>query len=115
VRYAIYAGLALCLATLVHPVVTMGTMLALWILTETVGPGAVAWNAKLKWLKTALYYFLPSTNLFGEGRFLSLRQAALKQATWSDHAITLAYGLDCALILVLLAMWSFHYRSLRQD
>jgi ABC-type transport system involved in multi-copper enzyme maturation permease subunit len=115
VRYAIYAGLALCLATLVHPVVTMGTMLALWILTETVGPGAVAWNAKLKWLKTALYYFLPSTNLFGEGRFLSLRQAALKQATWSDHAITLAYGLDCALLLVLLAMWSFHYRSLRQD
>ena len=31
-----------------------------------------------------------------------------------QHAISLGYGLDVALILVLLAMWSFHYRSLRQ-
>lgn len=115
VRYAIYAGLALCLATFVHSVVTMGAMLALWILTETVSPGARLWSAKLLWLKTALYYFLPSTDLLGEGRFLSLRQSALKQATWFARTITLAYGLDCALILVLLAMGSFHYRSLKQD
>ena len=43
------------------------------------------------------------------------RQAAMKQATWQDHAISLAYGLDFALVILLSAMWSFHYRTLRKD
>ena len=50
-----------------------------------------------------------------EDRFLSLGQAAIKQATWAEHAVSLGYGVDCAIILVLLAMWRFHFRSLRQD
>jgi len=115
VRYAIWAGLALALTTLVHPVVTMGLLFAISLLTDFVAPGSMNWIPKLHWLKTGLYYLLPSTNLLTEGRFLSLRQASIKQAGWAQHAISLGYGLDCALILVLLAMWSFHYRSLRQD
>jgi ABC-2 type transport system permease protein len=115
VRYAIYAALAMLLATVIHPTVTMGVLLAVSLLTDAVGPGSMAWMPKLAGLKTALYYVLPSTNLLTEGRFLSLRQAAIKQASWAEHGVTLAYGLDCALILVLLAMWSFHYRSLKQD
>lgn len=87
----------------------------IFLLTDFVAPGSAAWVEKLRWLKTGLYYLLPSTHLLTEGRFLSLRQAAIKQATWIEHAVSLAYGLDCALILVLLAMWSFHYRSLKQD
>jgi hypothetical protein len=58
---------------------------------------------------------LPSTTLLSEDRFLSITQAALKQAGWLDHLITLAYGLDYALVFLLLAMWSFHYRSLKRD
>jgi ABC-type transport system involved in multi-copper enzyme maturation permease subunit len=115
VRYAIWAGLALIFTTFVHPAVTMGILLALYLLMEVSGPDAFEWTPKLQWLKTGLFYLLPSTNLLTEGRFLSLRQASIKQAGWVQHAISLGYALDIALILVLLAMWSFHYRSLRQD
>lgn len=113
-RYAIWAGLALVATTIVSPAVTMALLLVVSLLTDFVAPGSPAWGEKLKWLKTGLYYVLPSTHLLTEGRFLSLRQAAIKQASWFEHAISLGYGMDIALILVLLAMWSFHYRSLRQ-
>ncbi|HXR33056.1 MAG TPA: ABC transporter permease [Verrucomicrobiae bacterium] len=116
VRYSIYAALATLCATAVHPVVSMGAIFVVSILTDVVMPGTVAWYHKVAWLKTAIYYVLPSTNLLTEGRFLSLRQAAVKQTTLLEHAISLGYGLDCALIFLLLAMWAFHYRSLlRQD
>ena len=115
VRYSIYAALAILLATAVHPVICMGAIFVLSLLIEMVGPGSLAWNHKVAWLKTAIYYVLPSTNLLTEGRFLSLRQASVKQTTWLEHATSLGYGLDCALIFLLLAMWAFHYRSLRQD
>ena len=115
VRYAIWAGLALVATTFVSPAVTMGLLLVVWLLTAFVAPDSPAWRGELKWLRTGLYYVLPSTPLLTEGRFLSLRQASIKQASWMEHAISLGYGLDIALILVLLAMWSFHYRSLRQS
>jgi ABC-type transport system involved in multi-copper enzyme maturation permease subunit len=115
VRYAIWAALALLLTTFVHPAVNMGFLLALYLLTESAGPEGFDWTPKLHWLKSALFYVLPSTNLLTEARFLSLRQAAIKQTGWIQHLISLGYGLDCALIFVLLATWSFHYRSLRHD
>ncbi len=115
VRYSIYAALAVLLATAVHPVMGMAAILVLSILIGVVGPEAPAWYPKLAWLKTGLYYLLPSTNLLTEHRFLSLRQASLKQTTWLEHATSLGYGLDITLIVLLLAMWAFHYRSLRQD
>jgi ABC-type transport system involved in multi-copper enzyme maturation permease subunit len=114
-RYAIWAALALIFTTFVPPAVTMGFLLVISIGTTFVGPNSRAWVPKLHWLKTGLYYLLPSTQLLTEDRFLSLRQASIKQGGWIEHAISLGYGLDIALILVLLAMWSFHYRSLRQD
>jgi ABC-type transport system involved in multi-copper enzyme maturation permease subunit len=115
VRYAIYAAIAMFFATLTNTMATMGAIFVIAMGIEFVAPRSPAWMPKLAWLKTALYCVLPSTNLLSEDRFLSLRQAAVKQATWQDHAISLAYGLDFALIIVLFAMWSFHYRTLRKD
>jgi ABC-type transport system involved in multi-copper enzyme maturation permease subunit len=115
VRYSIYAAIAMFFATLTNTIATMGAVFVIAMGIEFVAPRSPAWMPKLAWLKTALYYVLPSTNLLTEDRFLSLRQAALKQATWQDHTISLAYGLDFALIIVLVAMWSFHYRTLRKD
>lgn len=115
VRYAIYAAIALFFATLTNTMATMGAVFVIALGIEFVAPRSQAWAPKVAWLKTALYYVLPSTGLLTEDRFLSLRQASLKQATWQQHGITLAYGLDFALIVVLVAMWSFHYRTLRKD
>jgi ABC-type transport system involved in multi-copper enzyme maturation permease subunit len=115
VRYAIYAAIAMFFATLTNTIATMGAVFVIAMGVEFVAPNAAAWRPRLTWLKTVLYYVLPSTDLLTEGRFLSLRQASLKQVTWQEHAISLGYGLDFALILLLLAMWSFHYRTLRKD
>jgi ABC-type transport system involved in multi-copper enzyme maturation permease subunit len=115
VRYSIYAALAMFFATFLHPVMCMGAVFLISILTDQVAPQSANWTHKLHWLQTALYYLLPSTNLLTESRFLSLRQASIKQAGWLEHALSLGYGLDCAIVLFLLAAWSFHYRSLRQE
>jgi ABC-type transport system involved in multi-copper enzyme maturation permease subunit len=115
VRYAIYAAIAMFFATLTNTIATMGAIFVIAMGIEFVAPRSVAWVPKLAWLKTVLYDVLPSTNLLTEDRFLSLRQASLKQATWQQHTISLAYGIDFALIITLLAMWSFHYRTLRKD
>ncbi len=115
VRYAIYAAMALLLATAVGPVMSMAGVMVIAILNDMVAPGAMDWKPKLLWLKAGLYYVLPSTNLLSEGRFLSLRQAALKPMTWLEHGTSLLYGLDYALVILLLAMWSFHGKSLRRD
>jgi hypothetical protein len=58
---------------------------------------------------------LPSTGLLSESRFLTITQASLQKVTWDVHAITLAYGLDYALVCFLLAVWSFRRRSLIRD
>ena len=41
--------------------------------------------------------------------------ASVKQIGLLDHLTTLAYGVDYALVFVLMAMWSFRYRSLTRD
>ena len=115
VRYGIYAALAMFFATLVHAVMAMAAVFVISILTTMVEPQSMEWTRKLMWLKTALYYVLPSTSLLTESRFLSLRQASIKQASWVEHLLSLGYGLDCAIVLFCLAAWSFHYRSLRQE
>jgi ABC-type transport system involved in multi-copper enzyme maturation permease subunit len=115
VRYAIYAAIAMLLTTWLHPIFSMGVVLMMALVTELVSPGVPNWRPRLMWLKSGLYYILPSMNLLTEGRFLSLRQASVKQTTWLEHGTSLAYGLDMALVFILLAMWSFHYRTLRRD
>lgn len=117
VRYAIWAAIAMALATLLRPMITMGiiSLLALgaWRL------GAADLNeierVGLRYVARGAYWLLPSTNLLSESRFLEITHASLKQTGWLEHVTTLAYGLDYALVSLLLAMWSFHYRSLKRD
>ena len=114
-RYSIYAALAMFFATLVHSVMAMAAVFVISIFTAMVGLQSTEWTPKLAWLKTALYYVLPSTSLLTESRFLSLRQASIKQTSWLEHLLSLGYGFDCAIVLFCFAAWSFHYRSLRQE
>jgi ABC-type transport system involved in multi-copper enzyme maturation permease subunit len=116
VRYAIYAAIAMFIATVAHPVITWAFTLILGVAATMVVPGArPPANVALRWFEAACYYLLPSTNFLSEDRFLVIKHASLRQTTWADHATTLAYGLDYALVFLLLAMWSFHYRSLKRD
>ncbi len=116
VRYAIYAAMAMFIATVAHPVITWAFTLIVGVAAAMVVPGTnPPANLALRWLETAIYYFLPSTSFLSEDRFLIIRHASLRQITWAEHATTLAYGLDYAFVCLLLAMWSFHYRSLKRD
>jgi ABC-type transport system involved in multi-copper enzyme maturation permease subunit len=116
VRYAIYAALAMLVATVAHPVISWAFTLLLGVGASMVVPGRdEPANWALRWLKTALYYVLPSTTFLSEDRFLIIKHTSLRQTLWGEHAITLLYGLDYTMVLLLLAMWSFHYRSLKRD
>jgi len=116
VRYAIYAALAMLVATVAHPVISWAFTLLLGVGASMVVPGHdEPANWALRRLKTALYYVLPSTTFLSEDRFLIIKHTSLRQTLWGEHAITLLYGLDYAMVLLLLAMWSFHYRSLKRD
>jgi len=116
VRYSIYAALAMLVATVAHPVISWAFTLLLGVGASMVVPGHdEPANWALRWLKTALYYVLPSTTFLSEDRFLIIKHTSLRQTLWGEHAITLLYGLDYAMVLLLLAMWSFHYRSLKRD
>ena len=115
VRYAIYGAIALALVTVIHPLMTMGVVLILAVLALIVEPGGKVVHSHWQYVRLPLWIVLPSTSLLSEDRFLTITHAALKQTTWPEHLITLAYGLDYALIFFLLAAWSFHYRNLTRD
>jgi ABC-type transport system involved in multi-copper enzyme maturation permease subunit len=115
VRYAIYAAIALALVTIFHPIVTMGTILFLAVVALIVEPSGKVVHNHWQYLRVPLWVALPSTSLLSEERFLTITHAATKQATWLEHLTTLSYGLDYALVFLLLAIWSFHYRSLTRD
>lgn len=114
-RYAIYAAIAMLCTTVVGAVATMATVMIVAIAGEMVLPGTPDWKPWLMWLKHGLYYVLPSMQLLSEERFVSLREAALHPMKWQEQATSLLYGFDYALVVLLLAMWSFHYRTLRRD
>ena len=113
-RYAIFSGLGLVLVTVMHPIIAFCIVLVMSIAAQIVSPAA---NTTFlpQWLKTGLYYFLPSTNLLSETRFLTITRATLQEALWSEHVTALVYGLDYALVCFLLACWIFHSRSLSRD
>lgn len=115
VRYAVYSALAMALVTIFHPVVTMGFTLILAVVALIVAPGGQPVTSHWKYLRWPLWVTLPSTSLLSEERFLTITHASVKQTGWLEHLTTLSYGLDYALVFVLLAMWSFHYRSLTRD
>jgi hypothetical protein len=58
---------------------------------------------------------MPSTSSLSEDRFLTTQHADLRQAGWLDHLTTLGYGIDYALVVLLIAKWSFRCRSLKRD
>lgn len=116
VRYAIYAAIAMAIATLLHPALTWALTLVLGVVATMVVPGGrPITNAAVRWVETGLYYLLPSTGFLSEGRFLMIKHATLRQTGWIEHLTTLAYGLNYAAVMLLVAMWSFHYRSLKRD
>jgi ABC-type transport system involved in multi-copper enzyme maturation permease subunit len=114
VRYMVYSALGMLLVTVMHPIDSFCIVLVVMI-----GAGLVAPNNPEtfmpEWLRTGLFYLLPSSNLLSETRFLTITRATLRAATWTDHATALAYGLDYALVCFVLAAWIFHSRSLARD
>jgi ABC-type transport system involved in multi-copper enzyme maturation permease subunit len=114
VRYAIYSALAMLLVTMMHPVFAFGIVLVTSVVAGMVGPTSHSGTFP-EWLRQGLYAVLPSTDLLSESNFLSITQTTLKQMAWTDHLLTLTYGLDYALVCFLLAVWSFRYRSLTRE
>jgi len=115
-RYAIYAAMAIALVTLLRPVAVMGLVVIVALGAAVVSsPMYETRRPVLRQLMRGVYWLLPSTNLLSESRFIELTKASLEKVRWMEHLTAIAYGLDYALVLLLLAMWSFHYRSLKRD
>jgi hypothetical protein len=115
VRYAVYAAMAMAMVTLLHPTVTIGITFLIAVLALIVRPPGSDLFHAWKYFRVPLWILLPSTSLLSEGRFLTITSAALKPTGWLDHLTALSYGLDYAVVFLLLAMWSFHYKSLTRD
>jgi ABC-type transport system involved in multi-copper enzyme maturation permease subunit len=114
VRYMVYSALGTLLVTMMHPIVAFCIVLVVMIGAGLVAPG----NPETfipGWLRTGLFYLLPSSNLLSETRFLTITRATLKAAVWTDHVTALVYGVDYALVCFLLAAWIFRSRSLSRD
>lgn len=114
VRYALYSGLGIVLVTVMHPILAFCVVLVMMIAAQIATPSNPA-TFLPAWLKTGLFYFLPSGNLLSETRFLTITRATLQAATWQEHAIALLYGLDYAVVCFVLAAWIFRSRSLSRD
>jgi len=115
VRWSIYSAIAMLLVTVFHSIVAFGITMVISVLALMLAPSDRGVHWLPEWTRAAIYAVLPSTGLLSEDRFFTITQASLKQLTWSAHLTTLAYGLDYALVFLLLAMWSFHYRGLSRD
>jgi hypothetical protein len=97
-----------------HPVLAFAAVLITSVLASLVvptgGPGLMT-----GWIWMPLYAVLPSMELLSESQYLGMTQASLKPIPWTNHATALAYGLDYALVLLLLAIWSFRRRALTRN
>ena len=116
VRYAHWAALAMALVTLMRPIAAMGIIVMFFLLIQMAASKGFASEYKsVRLLLDGIGWVLPLTGLLSETRFLEITHASLKQTSWLEHLTTISYGLDYALVCLLLAMWSFHYRSLKRD
>ncbi|MGH9611697.1 MAG: ABC transporter permease subunit, partial [Bryobacteraceae bacterium] len=113
VRYAVYSAMSLLLVTWLHPFVAMGITIVIGILAHAATGQGLQFLPE--WMRAPLAYVLPSTNLLSEVRFLTLTRTSLKPAPIADHLTALAYGLDYAAILFLLAAWAFRKRRVTGD
>lgn len=114
-RYATYSALAVLLVTMMHPVFAFVAVLLTSVLASMVSPGSLGGAFLPAWLRTGIYYLIPSTNLLSEERFLAINQASLHAVPWIEHLTVITYGLDCAAAFLLLAMWSFRRRALVRE
>jgi len=114
VRYAMYSAVALLLVTFLHQAVSLAVVWFMAILIPMVVPSGRPHLVPTLILKP-LYYVLPSTGLLSESRFLAITESSLHRTSLLQHTITLAYGLDYALVVLLLALWSFRRKSLTRD
>lgn len=115
VRYAIYSAIAMLLVTVMHPVLASAAVIAISVATNVIDPAQHYTSVYLTWARNAAYVILPSTTLLSEERFLVITYASLRQTTWTEHLTTIAYGLDYALVCLLLAMCSFRTQTLKRD
>jgi len=115
VRWSVYSAIAMLLVTVFHSIVAFGAVMVISVLALMLAPSDGGMHKLPEWARATIYAVLPSTGLLSEDRFFTITQASLKQLTWAAHLTTLAYGLDYALVFLLLAMWSFHYRGLSRD
>jgi ABC-type transport system involved in multi-copper enzyme maturation permease subunit len=113
VRYSIYAAVAMLLVSFLHPLFAMALVLIVATLAALVSPGNM--RALPEWVQIPLWIVLPSTGLLSEGRFFVITASSLKAVSALEHLTSLAYGLNYALVLFMMAIWSFRKRSLSRD
>jgi ABC-type transport system involved in multi-copper enzyme maturation permease subunit len=111
VRYAVWAAIAMFLATIVHPIFVMGIVgLLATLVAICEAPSHIP-----VWLRLPIHLLLPMTGLLSEERFLAITRASLRPFPWTNHATALAYGVNYALVWLLFAIWMFQRRSLTRD
>ena len=103
------------LVTVMHPILAFGIKLVISVVTSMLDPSSRPPSYLPVWLRAGLYDLLPSTGLLSEGKFLAITQSSLQKTPWTDHLTALAYGVDYALVFVVLAVWLFRHRSLAQE
>jgi Cu-processing system permease protein len=112
VRYLLYSAIALFFSTFCIPGVALGVTVLVSAVAMTV-EGHNALLARLPhWVVAPVRYLFPSTGLLGEEKFLSVTSSPLRHTSLADHLTAVAYGLDYALIMLLLAAWIFRRRPL---
>jgi ABC-type transport system involved in multi-copper enzyme maturation permease subunit len=115
VRYSIYAALAILLVTMMHPLFAFTLVMIAGVLADMCAPSSFGANFLPQWLRSGLFYVLPSMNLLSETNFLAITSANLKPTPWTDHLTALVYGLDQAVVCLLLAAWAFRRRGLTRE
>lgn len=115
VRYGIYSAMAVCLVTMMHPILAFVIVLFSSVTANMVTPSSLGAFFLPQWLRQGLFFALPSVNLLSESNFLAISSATVKQTPWTQHFTAIAYGLDYALVFLLLAAWAFRRRSLARE
>jgi ABC-type transport system involved in multi-copper enzyme maturation permease subunit len=114
-RYAIYSAISMLLVTVIHPVLAFASVLAISVAATVIDPAQQYSSLFGTWVRNIAYVILPSTTLLSEQRFLVIKSATLNRTNWLEHLTAVGYGLDYAAVFLLLAMWSFDYRTLKRD
>jgi ABC-type transport system involved in multi-copper enzyme maturation permease subunit len=115
IRYGIYSAMAICLVTVMHPILAFVIVMISSVIANMVVPSSLGLQSLPFWLRRGLFFVLPSVNLLSESKFLAITSASLKQTPWTQHLTAIAYGLDYALLWLLLAASAFRRRSLSRE